>query len=116
MPSEQVIEFGNISKTDPEANAEHVVQSQASMTSNDGGNRALKNFLLQKSKESLRFSHLMFWCILASLDDTQSLQLSQHKNKEVWKVLNELVSSQDQARSATDDEFFKSIMHLQNSN
>ena len=33
-------------------------------------NKALKDFLLQKSRESLRFAHLMFWCILASLDDT----------------------------------------------
>ena len=30
----------------------------------------LKDFLIQKSKENLRFAHLMFWCILSQMDDT----------------------------------------------
>ena len=33
-------------------------------------NSALKLFLLKKSQESLRFAHLMFWCILSQMDDT----------------------------------------------
>jgi hypothetical protein len=50
-------------------------------------NTGLKQFLLKKAKESLRFAHMMFWCILSSMDDTQSIQMSQHKKKELWDVL-----------------------------
>jgi len=38
--------------------------------------KALKEWLLAKSAENLKFAHLMFWCILSSMDDTQSLQMS----------------------------------------
>lgn len=44
----------------------------------EGENDRLKEFLIQKSSESLRFAHLMFWSILAAMDDTMSLQLSRH--------------------------------------
>ena len=68
---------------------------------------------MNKSRESLRFAHLMFWCILASMDDTQSIQMSQHKNKEVWEVLDMLMTSHDGLDSLeASNEFFKSFHKL----
>ena len=89
-------------------------QAASESEANHDGSEALKAFLVQKSRESLRFSHLMFWCILSSMDDTQSIQMSQHKNKKVWQVLNQLMTSHDDHDSleAGTDEFFKSFQKL----
>ena len=83
--------------------------------SSDQINSALKDFLLAKSQTNLRFAHLMFWCILSSMDDTQSIQMSQHKNKETWDVLKHLISSHDTHDNSVEyreDEFFKSFINL----
>ena len=57
----------------------------------------------------------MFWCILSSMDDTQSIQMSQHKNKELWDVLRQLIASHDSHDNSLEykeDEFFKSFISL----
>lgn len=48
-----------------EASQEQIGDSSEIKTGN-----ALKEFLIQKSSEDIRFAHLMFWCILSSMDDT----------------------------------------------
>jgi hypothetical protein len=73
---------------------------------------ALKEWLLTKSAQNLQFAHKMFWCILSSMDETQSLQMSQHKNKEIWNILNRIVESHDchdNSLEYKEDEFFKSF-------
>lgn len=75
----------------------------------------MQQWLLTKSKQSLRFAHLMFWCILSSMDGTQSIQMSQHCNKEIWSVLNQLVASHDvhdNPNEFKEDEFFQSFFNL----
>jgi hypothetical protein len=33
----------------------------------------LENFLLEKAKQSIKFAHLIFWYIVAGLDDSVSI-------------------------------------------
>ena len=57
----------------------------------------------------------MFWSILSSMDDTQSIQMSKHKNKEVWDVLHQVISSHDDhdnSQEYNEDEFFQSFSQL----
>lgn len=89
------------------------IDSSSAPVRNLTGNQALKEWLLQKSRQSLKFAHLMFWCILASMDDSQSIQMSQHKNREVWDVLHQLISSHDvhdNSLEYQEDEFFQSFI------
>lgn len=72
----------------PKFSSPRQIDSSSTHVENEPDNtNALKEWLLQKSRESLKFAHLMFWCILSSLDDAESMQMSQHRNKEVWDVL-----------------------------
>lgn len=76
---------------------------------------ALKEFLIEKSCEDIRFAHLMFWCILSSMDDTQSIQMSRHSRREVWDVLDMLVRScdnRDNQIEYKEKEFFRSFKNL----
>lgn len=36
----------------------------------------LKEFLLARSKKSIKFAHLVFWYLLAGIDDSESVQLN----------------------------------------
>ena len=49
--------------------------------------KQLREFLLDCSVESLRFGHLVFWYLIASIDDSESIQMSQHNKKELWDFL-----------------------------
>lgn len=55
--------------------------------------KMLEDFLLLKAKSSINFAHLLFWYIIAGLDDSESIQLSQHKNPQVWQFLKTLIDT-----------------------
>lgn len=59
----------------------------------------LEKFLLNKAKDSDRFAHLLFWYIIAGIDDSQSIQLSQHKNQETWAFLKLLIQTVESEKS-----------------
>lgn len=99
----------------PKPSSPRQIDSSSTNFEEQADSNALKEWLLQKSRESLKFAHLMFWCILSSLDDAQSIQMSQHKNKEVWDVLRQLISSHDSHDNSLEykeDEFFQSFINL----
>ncbi len=56
----------------------------------------LERFLLNKAKRSTKFAHLLYWYIIAGMDDSESIQLSQHKNPAVWKFLKTLIETVEQ--------------------
>lgn len=51
----------------------------------------LRQFLLNRAKKSLKFAHLVFWYLLAGIDDSESVQLNQHRNPELWTFLKTLI-------------------------
>ena len=53
----------------------------------------LEKFLLSKAHSSIRFAHLLFWYIIAGLDDSESIQLSQYKRPQVWTFLRTLIDT-----------------------
>lgn len=61
------------------------VQSQRGLVqSSSRHHKLLEDFLLLKAKGSVNFAHLLFWYIIAGIDDSESIQLSQHKHPTVW--------------------------------
>ena len=52
----------------------------------------LKDFLLDRSHKSTQFAHLVFWYLLAGIDDSESIQMTQYNKRELWAFLTELVS------------------------
>ena len=55
----------------------------------------LEQFLMDRAKKSIKFAHLIFWYLIAGLDDNESIQMSQHKYPQTWEFLNKLVSLWD---------------------
>ena len=53
----------------------------------------LKNFLLDRSRKSTQFAHLVFWYLMAGIDDSESIQMTQYNKRELWAFLTELLSS-----------------------
>ena len=41
-----------------------------------GHRRLLKEFLLDRSRKSAQFAHLVFWNLMAGIDDSESIQMS----------------------------------------
>ena len=49
------------------------------------------------------------------MDDTESIQMSRHTNKEIWEVLSELICSHDErdnSQEYRDDEFCQYLINL----
>lgn len=97
------------------SNTFRVNQNHEEINLNNEVTNHLKQWLLTKSQQNIRFAHLMFWCILSSMDGTQSIMMSQHCNREVWSVLSQLVASHDvhdNLNEFREDEFFQSFVNL----
>ena len=62
-----------------------------------GHRRLLKEFLLDRSRKSTQFAHLVFWNLMAGIDDSESIRMSQNNNQELWAFLGELVSTCEEA-------------------
>jgi ATP-dependent Lon protease len=39
----------------------------------------------------MKFAHFVFWYLLAGIDDSESIQLNQHNNPDLWCFLRELI-------------------------
>ena len=50
----------------------------------DSPRSLLKAFLLDQGRKSVQFAHLVFGYLLADIDDSESIQMSQHNNREQW--------------------------------
>ena len=68
-------------------------ESKSVPTASSSERQLLKDFLLDRSRKSTQFAHLVFWYLMAGIDDSESIQMSQHNNCELWAFLNELVST-----------------------
>ena len=68
----------------------------------------LKEFLLERSNKSTQFAHMVFWYVVASIDDSESIQMSQHNNKEMWSFLEQLlITCEEQLTTQTNEQFKK---------
>ena len=41
----------------------------------------------------MQFAHLVFWYLMAGIDDSESIQMTQYNKRELWAFLTELLSS-----------------------
>lgn len=64
----------------------------------------LEKFVLNKASKSMKFAHLMFWYIVAGLDDNDSIQLSQHKNPKIWALLHRIINTWEREGSIMNEE------------
>ena len=81
-------------------NGEESKQENDTTVSTDNGHRRLlKEFILERSAKSTQFAHLVFWYLIAGIDDSESIQMSQHNNKELWAFLKELLDICEESMS-----------------
>ena len=52
----------------------------------------LKDFLLDRSRKSTQFAHLVFWYLMAGIDDSESIQMAQNNKRELWAFLTQLLT------------------------
>jgi len=62
-------------------------------SSESSNRKLLKEFIIDRSRKSIKFAHLVFWYMIAGIDDSESIQMSQHKNKELWAFLETLLTT-----------------------
>lgn len=74
--------------------------------------------MLNNATKSIKFAHLVFWYIVAGLDSSESIQLSQHKHPKIWNIINNLINTWESQGAdmseerKKEEEFFSNVLNL----
>mmetsp|Transcript_24812 Transcript_24812/g.31009 ORF Transcript_24812/g.31009 Transcript_24812/m.31009 type:complete len:106 (-) Transcript_24812:986-1303(-) len=71
--------FEVLEHPNPEGSGTQIIEeikSAASEPDQSNPRRLLKEFLLERSRKSTQFAHMVFWYGVASIDDSESIQMS----------------------------------------